>query len=422
MRRSRLLAALVLTAGAAAATADVVTTKDGLVLEGTTSRAPDGSLTVTTPDGVVRLPAARVATVTPGEGPRTALRRELSALPAPDAEARYRLALRAESAGFSDVAREAWESVVRADPEHAAARRALGQEKVDGTWMPGDEARRRRGLVLYGGKWLLPVEAEAAARAPAAVVVKDATLASTMRTAARGEPALAHAAAVTLARTDPAARLPVAAVLLRDADPAVRTWACGHLASLGDESALRPLLVSAIRDRDADVRAAAVKASASFGHDDVLYPFLRELGSENPAFVANAAHALALLGDPRAIHVLVRRISHGSSPRAVVEFGSQISYVSDYDVEVAQSSNIADPIIGVIQEGVVLDVKVLDVSIDETYVETVLVDAFNALAGAHAKDAGGVIDWYRRNARTIPELPAKPTGHRKPAVTPSSAR
>ena len=422
MPRSHPLSVLLLAAGASLASADVVTTKDGLVLEGQVSKASDGAVTVTSPEGSVRLPASRVASVAAGEGPRTALRRELAALPGDDADGRYRLALRAESKGLADVAREAYASVVKVAPDHAAARRALGDEKVDGAWVSGDEARRRRGLVLYRGAWLLPVEADAAARAAATVVVSDVTLATTMRTAAVGEPALAHAAEVKLARTGAGERLPVASVLLRDGDAGVRTWACAHLAALGDESAIPPLLVSAVRDRDAGVRDAAVEAVASFGHEDVVYPFARALGSENPAIVANAAHALASLGDPRAIHVLVRRISHGGSPRAVVEFGTQVSYVSDYDVEVAQLSNIANPVIGVVQEGVVLDVKIHDVSIDETYVQTVLVDAFNALAGAQVKDMKGMLDWYRQRATTLPELPARPTGKRKAALTPTTSK
>lgn len=55
------------------ASADVVTTKDGLVVEGAATRAKDGSVTVTTAGGEVRLAGSDVVTIAPGDGPRTAV-------------------------------------------------------------------------------------------------------------------------------------------------------------------------------------------------------------------------------------------------------------------------------------------------------------------------------------------------------------
>src|SRR5688572_8899471 len=58
------------------AVADVVTTRDGLALEGTVARPDDATVVVTTADGAVRLRAADVVSVAPGEGPRGRARRE----------------------------------------------------------------------------------------------------------------------------------------------------------------------------------------------------------------------------------------------------------------------------------------------------------------------------------------------------------
>src|SRR5262245_29707274 len=84
---------------------DVVTTKDGVVLEGPSKRGPDGSVVVTTASGAVRVAAGEVASVAPGEGPRTALEREGATLAADDAVAHFALAARAEAAGLVDLAR-----------------------------------------------------------------------------------------------------------------------------------------------------------------------------------------------------------------------------------------------------------------------------------------------------------------------------
>ncbi|MGH7161903.1 MAG: type II secretion system protein GspD, partial [Planctomycetota bacterium] len=56
-----------------------------------------------------------------------------------------------------------------------------------------------------------------------------------------------------------------------------------------------------------------------------------------------------------------------NTQRAYVNVIRQISYVQDFDVEVAQTSFIADPVIGVIQDGLVLDVRPT-ISNDRQYV------------------------------------------------------
>lgn len=401
------------------ADAGTVRTKDGLVLEGEVVRRPDGALLVKTADGEVVLPADRVAQVEDDAGAVGALRAALASLACGDVAGRYRVALRAEGAGLFDVARAAHESVVAADPEHAASRRALGYERHDGRWMPLAEARRARGLVLFQGVWRLPAEVEARARDDVPALTPDATLADVMRTAASGPPALARAASVRLLGVDAPPRVATAKALLFDADPRVRTFACDHLAAVGDESALRGLVFSAVRDVDPGVRAAAVRASASFGNDDVAVPFARALASEHPAVVVAAAQALGALGDARAVGAVVRRlVSHGGGVRAVVEMLNKVSYVRDYDVEIAQASNIANPIVGTAVDGVVLDVRVVDVAMDRTVVETALVDAFNRLTGLDAKSAGEAVALYRARPTTWPEFPKDPAVRRKGAITP----
>jgi general secretion pathway protein D len=56
-----------------------------------------------------------------------------------------------------------------------------------------------------------------------------------------------------------------------------------------------------------------------------------------------------------------------NTQRANLSSVTQISYIQDFDVEVAQTSFIADPVIGVLQEGIVLDVRPT-VSNDRQYI------------------------------------------------------
>jgi hypothetical protein len=151
------------------------------------------------------------------------------------------------------------------------------------------------------------------------------------------------------------------------------------------------------------VRQAAVTALQSFGREDVALPLVRALWSEHPAIVRNSAQALAWIGDKRSVAYLVKRIvSHGSSPGAYFSDMVQQAYIQDFDVEVAQTSFIADPIIGTLMDGAVQDVKVLDATIEQTIVETILLDSLNVLAKASIPDSSKVSAWWKENEDRFP--------------------
>lgn len=393
-------------AGLRSGTADVVTTKDGVVVEGAVERTAD-EVIVRTAAGEVRLPAAAVATVVAGDSARMEARRALAALAATDVAGRYRLAASLEAKGLADVAADAYASVLAMEPDHPAARRALGYERVGDAWLTTAEARRARGLVLYEGTWRLPAEVDRIARGKRrSIAVRATDLAAAMRTAATADGGFATAATQQVNAAPVAERLHVATGLLVHPEPKVRAWAAGELGRLGDESALRPLWSVAARDRSDDVRHAAVASLASFGRPDVAFPLVKALWSEHPSIVANAAAALGQLGDAHAVVWLVTRlVSHGASPGANFSQLTQQAYIQDFDVEVAQTSFIADPVIGTVQEGVVQDVKVLDLTIEKTFVEMRLVKTIASLAKADLHDAAQVAAWWKEHREQFPSWP-----------------
>lgn len=405
------------------ASADVVRTDEGLVLEGEVLREASGDLVVTTAEGVVRVPAARVVAHEAGEAPRARWRRAAGVLEASggDAAAWYRLALEAGAQGLVAEQREALACVVAREPGHAAARRARGEELLEGRWVAADDARRARGLVPYAGRWWLPEELELAQRtsrpgsAEAALPAGRDVLrvAALLEAALAGEPARRAAAQRALAGVAPEVRVAAALRLLGRREAVLRAGACRELGLLGDEAGLRALVFHGARDLDAGVREAAVDALASLGHDDAAVPFVRALGSSSPRLVANAAGALARLGDLRAAHALVKRlVSHGSSARSFVSFTRQVSYVRDYDVELAQASSIANPQVGVLEEGVVLDIRVLDASWTDTWLEPQLVGALARLAGEALAGRADALAWYARAQATLPSFDEPPVRRR----------
>jgi hypothetical protein len=85
-----------------------------------------------------------------------------------DAERWYKLAIWSRVEGYPDeVYRYLLERTIRADPEYAEARKALGHSRFRGKWLPHEEIARirqeeferemrARGLVKYRGKWITP--------------------------------------------------------------------------------------------------------------------------------------------------------------------------------------------------------------------------------------------------------------------------
>jgi general secretion pathway protein D len=69
----------------------------------------------------------------------------------------------------------------------------------------------------------------------------------------------------------------------------------------------------------------------------------------------------------RSERVTATKITVFNTQRAVVQVLTQVAYVGDYDVEIAQASNIANPQIRYVKEGTVLDVKPV-VSADRRFI------------------------------------------------------
>ncbi|MBI1852703.1 MAG: hypothetical protein HYR85_20370 [Planctomycetes bacterium] len=69
----------------------------------------------------------------------------------------------------------------------------------------------------------------------------------------------------------------------------------------------------------------------------------------------------------RATQLTAPRITAHNTQQASIHVVNQIAYVQDFEVEVAQTAFIADPVIGIIQDGLVLDVRPT-ISNDRKYV------------------------------------------------------
>jgi len=199
-------------------------------------------------------------------------------------------------------------------------------------------------------------------------------------------------------------------------DPARRACAALALRRLQPGRATEGLLARALYDGAEPVRLEAARALRDGAAQSALKPLLGGLASNSVAVRANAAEALGVLGMPAAVPALVAHAtaapsSSGAAPRANVFVGTQRAYVQDYDVEVATGESIADPSIGVLSEGSVLDVRVLGVSTQTRLREQRAVEsALARLTGARAAGAKAWARWWENEGQTWYAQHAPQTG------------
>ncbi|MDJ0974074.1 MAG: HEAT repeat domain-containing protein [Planctomycetota bacterium] len=263
-----------------------------------------------------------------------------------------KLALTHQAADRPSEARKAFEQILWIDPDHALARRALG-------------------YVRQGTTWVQPARPDNAKRAVAKP--SAASLWRALRLAPRA---------------------------------ADRADAARALDAFKDGETVRRLRHAAMADRVAQVRHAAIDALGRIDRRKATHAFGDLLRSSSRETRIRAVEALGRLGEElAAAYVLYRWESVGGrSPRAYFMTAGQRSYIQDFDTEVASTSFIADPIVGVIQEGTAIDATVLSTYRSITTVErAAYVGALEKISGRKlGNDAKAWRRWFieaRREAR-----------------------
>ncbi|MBK9384084.1 MAG: HEAT repeat domain-containing protein [Planctomycetes bacterium] len=282
--------------------------------------------------------------------------------------------------GLSKELAEALDPVLAKEPLHPGALallRGLSLEHLVPAGR-GEPDAVARGLVLYGGQHF----AEPTTR----------TMAALRLPSLEGGPAAIERARKSVRGEERA--LALLALALSASEP---RWKDG--------------LAHAMLDADPRARRAAVALVKQSGELDLIQPFLRALGSAHPKVQIHAAEALGALGDPRAVDVLIEKLSYGAGARSYLLSVTQTSVISDYDVETAQASFIADPTINVLQDGEVLDAKVAGGGGQRTLgaVRGAVAGALRELTGVdHGTDLAAWRAW--RAAHPAAEVPSAARG------------
>ncbi|MFT5051358.1 MAG: hypothetical protein ACI8QZ_002769 [Chlamydiales bacterium] len=124
------------------------------------------------------------------------------------------------------------------------------------------------------------------------------------------------------------------------------------------------LVERALWDRYETVREPAARALARMPETGAMAALVGALAHEHSVVRLHAIEAMSRMGSAGAIEPLVVHLSLLQSSaaaavgtRANLFIGGQRAIVRDYDVEIAQGQSIADPIVGVVESGVILDVR-----------------------------------------------------------------
>ncbi|MBS3733998.1 MAG: hypothetical protein KGY99_03630 [Phycisphaerae bacterium] len=137
-RASTCLLGLVLTL-TGVAHADKLVLVDGRQFEGTVTEESD-TVTIKMDYGRMTFPKDQVEKVILAETPQQTLERKLAKVAARNAAGLYDVGVWARQEGLEDEAAALFTEVVALDPDHAGAREALGQVRIDGTWQTFDKA------------------------------------------------------------------------------------------------------------------------------------------------------------------------------------------------------------------------------------------------------------------------------------------
>ena len=187
------------------------------------------------------------------------------------------------------------------------------------------------------------------------------------------------------------------ALELGHSSPRRRSFAAQAIGRLLPGERLKALCTHAVLDRSTEVRHHASRALGASGSTAVLAPLVRALGSERGRVQLQAAEALGQVGLAAGVEPLMGALA--AAARRGTGAGRQVSYVQDFDVEVALAAAVADPQINTLIEGAVLDVGVISVSeVSFATHSRVIRTSLERLTGERpGRTARAWEEWWRRN-------------------------
>lgn len=308
--RARNLAIGLLTALAAcaSATADVFHLRDGGRVTGQLLGTSETAYQVRTTVGIVSLPIDAVERRESAPSPFEEYDRR-AADAAENADAHFQLAAWCDEHGLVSERRRHLRRTLELNPDHAAARAALGFVRVGSVWVDG-----RGGAARSGATAVQPSpedSAEAEAKLVRAVQGEWMRRIRAIRTGlldSLNERHVEDGRRQIGEIRDPLAIVPLARVLA-GGDRVCRELLVDRLAAFPQDEATMNLAVLALTDREADIRSRALAELRRRDDPRVSAQYRKALRSDNDELIRRAAVGLGALGAAEAVPELIETLT-----------------------------------------------------------------------------------------------------------------
>lgn len=294
-------------------------------------RAEDEPLVIRTQYGLITVSHEDVARVHVPSAGQKKYKQLVDEMPA-TADGNWQMAEWCRQNGLAEEREHHLREVIRLDPEHAAARQALGFVLRDGEWSTRNDIMQQRGFIRHRGRWRLPQEIalDEARDEQEATVRQWRTQIKRWRSwigRRREEEAVAGLRSIS----DPLATAAIAELLPRESNPQVQRLYIEALGKLDTAAAANALVEFALRADDDETRLKCFGQLRSSGHSKLVVGHLvTALESNQIVILRRAAVGLAHLEDPAAIRPLIDalvtthkvKVSPDTGGRLAPSFGS----------------------------------------------------------------------------------------------------
>ncbi len=224
-------------------------------------------------------------------------------------EAHWKLAEWCREHKLSDERRRHLERILELEPNHAAARAALGFHLKDGRWMNRDDVMASRGLVPFEGRYLTPQQVELIQRQKKTRVTQAdwSNKIEQLRRwlIGRRPDRAAQAHTEILAIHDPQAAEAIVAVLRRETNPDLKRLWIEVASHLNHHAAIDALVNLSLADPDEEIRHQCLEYLIKARHPGLVTPYIRALKDKDNEIVNRAGTALAQIGDRDALGPLI---------------------------------------------------------------------------------------------------------------------
>lgn len=218
--------------------------------------------------------------------------------------------------------------VIELEPDHQAARVALGFSEIDGKWVTTKEFFKDRGFVYYQGKWRLPQEVDLIEerrqfeRQERDWFGRLKTWRGQLGTDRDAE-AMRNLATIH----EPTALKAVAENLRRERSQRVRLLLIGSLANIRSGAAIELLIQTALNDADPEIFHACADKLVALRSPALAKVLTDVLRDANNRRVNRAAHLLGRIGDRKSIPALAAALVTTHQIAIPAQPGTNASFV-----------------------------------------------------------------------------------------------